>query len=121
MLSLHALHFWLFFLSQAADIKLLGSLSRDDLKKICGENFPEWISFPVYEQVNCFFFFIFWGVIFSKRYPDIYLYKLIFFFMPWTIMLIHGHIKTFFFLCFFHMNPKIWQNIMYFSLKWCTI
>ncbi|KAI8571922.1 hypothetical protein RHMOL_Rhmol01G0158200 [Rhododendron molle] len=36
----------------AVDIKLLGSLSRDDLKKICGDNFPEWISFPVYEQVK---------------------------------------------------------------------
>nr|XP_017233561.1 PREDICTED: synaptotagmin-4 [Daucus carota subsp. sativus] len=39
-------------IAQAVDIKLLGSLSRDDLKKICGENFPEWISFPVYEQVK---------------------------------------------------------------------
>ncbi|KAL3536910.1 hypothetical protein ACH5RR_000276 [Cinchona calisaya] len=38
--------------AKAVDIKLLGSLSRDDLKKICGENFPEWISFPVYEQVK---------------------------------------------------------------------
>lgn len=37
---------------QAVDIKLLGSLNRDDLKKICGENLPEWISFPVYEQVG---------------------------------------------------------------------
>ncbi|XP_021280205.1 synaptotagmin-4 [Herrania umbratica] len=39
-------------IAKAADIKVLGSLSRDDLKKICGENFPEWISFPVYEQVK---------------------------------------------------------------------
>ncbi|KAL1828540.1 hypothetical protein DCAR_0207774 [Daucus carota subsp. sativus] len=39
-------------IAKAVDIKLLGSLSRDDLKKICGENFPEWISFPVYEQVK---------------------------------------------------------------------
>lgn len=38
--------------AKAVDIKLLGSLSRDDLKKICGENFPEWISFPVFEQVK---------------------------------------------------------------------
>lgn len=38
--------------AKAVDIKLLGSLSRDDLKKICGDNFPEWISFPVYEQVK---------------------------------------------------------------------
>ncbi|KAJ9171297.1 hypothetical protein P3X46_014685 [Hevea brasiliensis] len=38
--------------SKAVDIKLLGSLNRDDLKKICGDNFPEWISFPVFEQVK---------------------------------------------------------------------
>ncbi|KAK6920228.1 Synaptotagmin, SMP domain [Dillenia turbinata] len=38
--------------SKAVDIKLLGCLNRDDLKKICGDNFPEWISFPVYEQVK---------------------------------------------------------------------
>lgn len=37
---------------QAADIKVLGSLSRDDLKKLCGDNFPEWVSFPQYEQVS---------------------------------------------------------------------
>ncbi|KAI3731910.1 hypothetical protein L1987_63102 [Smallanthus sonchifolius] len=36
----------------AVDIKLLGCLSRDDLKKICGDNFPGWISFPVFEQVK---------------------------------------------------------------------
>ncbi|CAL0328124.1 unnamed protein product [Lupinus luteus] len=39
-------------IAKAADVKLLGSLNRDDLKKICGDNFPEWISFPVYEQVK---------------------------------------------------------------------
>lgn len=39
-------------IAKAVDIKLLGCLNRDDLKKICGENFPEWISFPVYEQVK---------------------------------------------------------------------
>lgn len=39
-------------IAKAVDIKLLGSLDRDDLKKICGDNFPEWISFPVYEQVK---------------------------------------------------------------------
>ncbi|XP_058210725.1 calcium-dependent lipid-binding protein [Rhododendron vialii] len=39
-------------IAKAVDIKLLGSLGRDDLKKICGDNFPEWISFPVYEQVK---------------------------------------------------------------------
>ncbi|KAF2311099.1 hypothetical protein GH714_019489 [Hevea brasiliensis] len=37
---------------EAVDIKLLGSLNRDDLKKICGDNFPEWISFPAFEQVK---------------------------------------------------------------------
>lgn len=41
----------IYFSLQAIDIKLLGSLNREDLKKICGENLPEWISFPVYEQV----------------------------------------------------------------------
>ncbi|XP_030929753.1 synaptotagmin-4 [Quercus lobata] len=39
-------------IAKAVDIKLLGSLDREDLKKICGENFPEWISFPVFEQVK---------------------------------------------------------------------
>ncbi|CAI8613043.1 unnamed protein product [Vicia faba] len=39
-------------IAKAVDIKLLGSLNRDDLKKICSENLPEWISFPVYEQVK---------------------------------------------------------------------
>ncbi|QCE02877.1 phospholipase A2 [Vigna unguiculata] len=39
-------------IAKAADIKLLASLNREDLKKICGENLPEWISFPVYEQVK---------------------------------------------------------------------
>ncbi|TKY63778.1 Synaptotagmin-4 protein [Spatholobus suberectus] len=39
-------------IAKAADIKLLASLNRDDLKKICGDNLPEWISFPVYEQVK---------------------------------------------------------------------
>ncbi|KAL1543460.1 calcium-dependent lipid-binding protein-like [Salvia divinorum] len=38
--------------AKAVDIKLLSSLNRDDMKKICGENCPEWISFPVYEQVK---------------------------------------------------------------------
>ncbi|KAK1276441.1 Synaptotagmin-4 [Acorus gramineus] len=38
--------------AKAVDIKLLGSLNRDDLKKICGDSYPEWISFPVYEQVK---------------------------------------------------------------------
>ncbi|URD89452.1 C2 domain [Musa troglodytarum] len=37
---------------KAADIKLLGSLNRDDLKKLCGDNYPEWVSFPLYEQVK---------------------------------------------------------------------
>ncbi|XP_010559119.1 PREDICTED: synaptotagmin-4-like [Tarenaya hassleriana] len=38
--------------SKAVDMKLLGSLSREDLKKICGDNFPGWISFPAFEQVK---------------------------------------------------------------------
>jgi Ca2+-dependent lipid-binding protein len=39
-------------LLQTADIKVLGSLGRDDLRKLCGDNFPEWISFPQFEQVK---------------------------------------------------------------------
>lgn len=39
-------------IAKAVDVKLLGSLSREDLRKICGDNTPEWISFPVYEQVK---------------------------------------------------------------------
>ncbi|KAK4744866.1 hypothetical protein SAY87_011178 [Trapa incisa] len=39
-------------MAKAAVIKQLASLNRDDLKKICGNSFPEWISFPVYEQVK---------------------------------------------------------------------
>lgn len=39
-------------ISKAMDIKLLGSLDRNDLKKICGDNFPEWISFPAFEQAK---------------------------------------------------------------------
>ncbi|XP_028801178.1 synaptotagmin-5 [Neltuma alba] len=39
-------------IAKAVDIKLLGSLDRDDIRKICGDNSPEWISFPVYEQVK---------------------------------------------------------------------
>lgn len=38
--------------AKAVDIKLLSSLSRDEIKKICGESIPEWISFPVFEQVK---------------------------------------------------------------------
>ncbi|KAL9691482.1 hypothetical protein QQ045_011906 [Rhodiola kirilowii] len=38
--------------AKAVDIKVLGSLSRDDLRKICGDNFPPWISFPAFEQVK---------------------------------------------------------------------
>ncbi|KAL1540128.1 calcium-dependent lipid-binding protein-like [Salvia divinorum] len=38
--------------SKAADVKQVSALNRDDLKKICGDNFPEWISFPVFEQVK---------------------------------------------------------------------
>ncbi|KAL7121195.1 hypothetical protein ACP275_02G168400 [Erythranthe tilingii] len=38
--------------AKAIDIKLLSSLSKEDMKKICGENCPDWISFPVFEQVK---------------------------------------------------------------------
>ncbi|EPS62289.1 hypothetical protein M569_12500, partial [Genlisea aurea] len=38
--------------AKAVDIKLLSSLTREDMKRICGESIPEWISFPVYEQVK---------------------------------------------------------------------
>ncbi|KAJ8900183.1 hypothetical protein K2173_024823 [Erythroxylum novogranatense] len=38
--------------AKAADVKVLASLNREDLKKICGDNFPEWISFPAFEQVK---------------------------------------------------------------------
>ncbi|PIN06541.1 hypothetical protein CDL12_20913 [Handroanthus impetiginosus] len=38
--------------AKAVDVKLLSSLNREDMKKICGENLPEWISFPVFEQVK---------------------------------------------------------------------
>ncbi|EMS53254.1 Extended synaptotagmin-2-A [Triticum urartu] len=31
---------------------MFGSLNREDLKKICGENLPQWISFPEYDQVK---------------------------------------------------------------------
>ncbi|KAL3644092.1 E2F/DP winged-helix DNA-binding domain [Castilleja foliolosa] len=37
---------------KAVDVKQLSSLNRNDIKKICGETFPQWISFPVYEQVK---------------------------------------------------------------------
>ncbi|RWR81790.1 synaptotagmin-5-like protein isoform X1 [Cinnamomum micranthum f. kanehirae] len=40
------------YLLQAVHIKLLSSLDRDDLRKLCGDKFPEWISFPTYEQVK---------------------------------------------------------------------
>jgi Ca2+-dependent lipid-binding protein len=39
-------------IAKTADIKVLGSLGRDDLRKLCGDNFPEWISFPQFEQVK---------------------------------------------------------------------
>ncbi|KAK1651697.1 hypothetical protein QYE76_069502 [Lolium multiflorum] len=38
--------------TKAADINVLGSLNREDLKKICGDNLPQWISFPEYDQVK---------------------------------------------------------------------
>ncbi|KAI3902027.1 hypothetical protein MKW98_013701 [Papaver atlanticum] len=38
--------------AKAVDISFLGSIGRDDVKKICGDYYPEWISFPEYEQVK---------------------------------------------------------------------
>ncbi|KAI3888533.1 hypothetical protein MKW92_035062 [Papaver armeniacum] len=38
--------------AKAVDISFLGSIGRDDIKKICGDYYPEWISFPEYEQVK---------------------------------------------------------------------
>ncbi|KAL6909601.1 hypothetical protein ACP4OV_001882 [Aristida adscensionis] len=38
--------------AKAADIKVLGALSRDDLKKLCADNLPEWVSFQQFEQVK---------------------------------------------------------------------
>lgn len=38
--------------AKAVDIAILGDLDRDDLKKLCADNYPEWISFPMYEQVK---------------------------------------------------------------------
>ncbi|XP_044979190.1 calcium-dependent lipid-binding protein-like [Hordeum vulgare subsp. vulgare] len=38
--------------AKAAEISALGSLNREDLRKICGENLPQWISFPEYDQVK---------------------------------------------------------------------
>ncbi|KAL9263271.1 Calcium-dependent lipid-binding protein-like protein [Drosera capensis] len=39
-------------IAMAADIKVLASVGREELKKICADNYPEWVSFPVYEQVK---------------------------------------------------------------------
>lgn len=60
--------FAVYFIAQAADMKILGSLSRDDLKKLCGDNFPEWISFPVYEQVYFLFMLLFSSVVVRMLY-----------------------------------------------------
>ncbi|XP_074572439.1 calcium-dependent lipid-binding protein-like [Curcuma longa] len=38
--------------AKAADIKLLASMGRDELKKLCGDSYPEWVSFPAFEQVK---------------------------------------------------------------------
>ncbi|KAK8565879.1 hypothetical protein V6N13_020954 [Hibiscus sabdariffa] len=39
-------------MAKAAYIKAFGALNRDDVEKICGDNYPHWISFPVLEQVE---------------------------------------------------------------------
>ncbi|KAL2496138.1 Receptor-like serine/threonine-protein kinase [Forsythia ovata] len=49
------------WLTWDVDIKSLSSLNRDDLKKISGENFPEWISFPVFEQMALICFQHYYG------------------------------------------------------------
>ncbi|KAF6146220.1 hypothetical protein GIB67_011692 [Kingdonia uniflora] len=38
--------------AKAVDLKLLECLNKDNLKKICGDNYPAWISFLVFEQVK---------------------------------------------------------------------
>lgn len=92
---------------QAVDIKLLGSLNRDDLKKICGDNFPEWISFPAFEQVCHFPSYAFMRVI---HFPDYF--KCL------------GYLNmSFFSLSFFFLiinneawYPKIWNMIFFLLL-----
>jgi Ca2+-dependent lipid-binding protein len=37
---------------QSADIKLLGALTQDDIKKLCGGEQPLWVSFPQFERVR---------------------------------------------------------------------
>jgi len=56
--GIHFLVIFYIFL-QAVDVTVMGCLCRDDLKKVCGDNFPEWISFPVYEQVEWLYLFQF--------------------------------------------------------------
>ncbi|KAL3683694.1 hypothetical protein R1sor_001716 [Riccia sorocarpa] len=39
-------------IAKAADIKLLGQLTQEDLKKLCGSNSPLWVSFTQFERVR---------------------------------------------------------------------
>ncbi|KAL2635565.1 hypothetical protein R1flu_007044 [Riccia fluitans] len=39
-------------IAKAVDIKLLGQLTQDDLKKLCGSNSPLWVSFTQFERVR---------------------------------------------------------------------
>ncbi|BBN04449.1 hypothetical protein MPTK1_3g04720 [Marchantia polymorpha subsp. ruderalis] len=39
-------------IAKAADVKLLGELTQDDIKKLCDGNSPLWISFPQFERVR---------------------------------------------------------------------
>ncbi|CAM6114039.1 unnamed protein product [Calypogeia fissa] len=39
-------------IKKAADIKLLGSLNQEDIKKLCSGDPPLWISFPQFERVR---------------------------------------------------------------------
>lgn len=52
--------------SQAVDMKVLASLTRDDLKKMCGDSYPDWISFPIFEQVGS----PYWIFFFSQKKSD---------------------------------------------------
>eukprot|EP00252_Welwitschia_mirabilis_P016978 TRINITY_DN3775_c0_g1_i1.p1 TRINITY_DN3775_c0_g1~~TRINITY_DN3775_c0_g1_i1.p1 ORF type:complete len:500 (+),score=108.31 TRINITY_DN3775_c0_g1_i1:235-1734(+) len=38
--------------AKAVDVSVLGRLDREDLKRLCGNNYPEWVSFPTFEQVK---------------------------------------------------------------------
>lgn len=37
---------------KAACLSFLGQISQDDVKKICNDNYPRWLSFPTFERVK---------------------------------------------------------------------